>query len=125
MTRKRILVTDESLKSGLEAAGYTVRTAADVQEALWAFRIFQPDLVVLPDRMRRENGYRVSRIMKSLARVNPDLKEPRVVLLAESEPEGTLLAFSQADGVLLRPFGTPELIDRVAALLAQAPLTVA
>jgi CheY-like chemotaxis protein len=120
MTRKRILVTDETLAADLERAGYTVRTAASGQEALWAFRIFGPDLVVLAARTRRENGYRISRILKSLVRVNDDLKEPAVLLLADSEPEASLVAFAQADAVLLSPFVPGALLEKVASLLSRA-----
>jgi CheY-like chemotaxis protein len=134
---KRILVAEDEqgiatmMREVLERAGYTVRTVFDGHEALANYRTYRPDLILLDVMMPKENGYRVARVIKSLARVNPELKEPVILLLTgrrldhDRERESTMMLYSKADAVLSKPFTTKELIDQVEALLSEAATTAA
>lgn len=130
MSSPTILVADdepdvvESLRFRLQQEGWEVATATDGLEALGAARSIQPDLVLLDVMMPRENGYRISRMLREdeARRVYPG--GLRIVLLTarnlahEPERERIFLEFSRADLMLYKPFDLEELVERIAGLLA-------
>ncbi len=130
MTRKTILIVDDepdillTSQFQLEQEGYEVSTAINGWEALGAVRAIQPDLVVLDVMMPKENGYRVSKMIKEdvvSGRIKPT---PVIIVTArkldkDPEREGMFEAFSQADTVIYKPFDLDELVKNVKGLLEE------
>src|SRR5512140_3626082 len=95
--KKRILVVDDNkiintvLRHILEQNGFEVETAFDGQEALHKVGTFKPHAVILDVMMPKENGYRVSRLIKTLYRHLQVGRVPKVLLLTarrlDDEPE--------------------------------------
>ena len=71
--------------------------------------------------MPRENGYRVSRMIKSLGRHFG--RVPRIVLVTsrnlgdDPEREESMNSFSMADAVLYKPFKFADLLERIQTLI--------
>ena len=106
----------------LEQEGFRVHTAQDGEGALAAYYRYQPSLVVLDVVLPKENGYRVSRAIKSS--VDLRLGAPPPVLLItgrrldnDAGRESTMMAFSKADGVLYKPFEFHEFLATIHGLL--------
>ena len=124
---KKVLVVDDernlarAVGEYLESHGYLIRTASDGLEALRVFKSFRPHAMVLDVMMPRENGYRVSRMIKTLGpRVG---HVPKIVLVTsrnlgnDPEREETLNSFSMADAVLYKPFKFNDLLERIHTLI--------
>lgn len=128
---KRVLVVDdeacvlELVTEALEREGYRVAGAADGQAALGQVEGFRPHLLVLDVIMPRENGYRVSRRVKSQDGVASD-PVPKVLLVTgrrlddDPERESMFMDFSMADAILYKPFEIRELLARVQELIGEA-----
>jgi DNA-binding response OmpR family regulator len=95
---------------------YRVIEAAGGEQALKAMRDRVPDLVVSDVRMQGMDGYALCRAI----RADPELEfVPIVLLTAAAASEDRVVGFeSGADGYLSKPFEMPELLARVAQLLA-------
>jgi CheY-like chemotaxis protein len=121
----------ESLRFRLTQEGYEVVTATDGLEALGAVRSSQPALVLLDVMMPRENGYRVSRMLREDEARGVYPRGLQIVLLtarnltSQPDRERIFLEFSRADLMLYKPFDLEELVDRVGELLAGEPAAVA
>ena len=124
--RVRILVVDDdkffnrSVQVYLERNGFEVESAFEGKEALRKAMQWKPALVVLDVMLPQENGYRVSRLLKSLSKLGRTVC-PRVLLvtarrLDDPDREEVFRQFSLADGVLYKPFELPILLERVRAL---------
>ena len=119
MDKKRILVVEDdfNIRSGLlallETNGYLVRTAADGEEGLAAFRREAPDLVLLDVMMPGKNGYEVCRaIRESPSRV------PIIMLTAKDDELDKVAGLEAgADDYIVKPFGVRELHARIQAVL--------
>lgn len=134
MSSPKILVADdepdvlESLRFRLLQEGYEVATATDGLETLGAARSGQPDLVLLDVMMPRENGYRISRMLREDEARGVYPGGLRIVLLTarnlapEPDRERIFLDFSGADLMLYKPFGLEELVERIGDLLAGEPV---
>ncbi len=119
----RVLVVEDnhniliSIEFLLKNAGYTVITAGDGVRGWAALEDHQPDLVVLDIMLPALDGFELCRRV----RATPALKTTRVVILSarglDSEIEKGL--HLGADAYLRKPFGTRELLDTVARLLAR------
>jgi len=130
MSSAKILVADdepdavESLRFRLQQEGWEVVTAIDGLEALGAARSARPDLVLLDVMMPRENGYRISRMLREDEAHGVYAEGLRIVLLTarnlafEPERERIFLDFSGADLMLYKPFDLEELVGRIGGLLA-------
>lgn len=137
MSFPKIVVADdepdvvESLRFRLTQEGYEVVTATDGLEALGAVRSSQPALVLLDVMMPRENGYRVSRMLREDEARGVYPRGLQIVLLtarnltSQPDRERIFLEFSRADLMLYKPFDLEELVDRVGELLAGEPAAVA
>ncbi len=124
---KRVLVVDDEasivrmVTASLEKSGYIVETAASGDEALQTLREFWPDILVLDVMMPRLNGYRVSRMVKLLAKTNA-LRAPKIILVTsrnlggDPEREEVMGGFSMADGTLYKPFYPKDLLDKIKAV---------
>lgn len=122
---RKILVVDdepsirESMAEMLQLHGYEVDTAVDGFDAIDVAERFHPDMLVLDVTMPRENGYRVSRALKS----RTDRPAPRILIVTarrtddDAEREALFLEFSMADGIMYKPFHLADLLDRIRHLL--------
>jgi DNA-binding response OmpR family regulator len=125
----RILIVEDDpataafLAENLEADGFEVATASGAGEAMRAVDLRQPDLVVLDVILDDGSGLEVlDRIRASdgtSARIDPDV--PVLVLSGRGSEIERVRGFDRgADDYLVKPFGYPELIARVRALLRRA-----
>jgi DNA-binding response OmpR family regulator len=123
-----ILVVDddldilETISFALEMEGYRVLQARNGWEALGAVRVYQPDLVILDVILPKENGYRVSRIIKDDIEKGVYSKDIIVLLLtakASHDPDGIEKAkeFSHAEHLVYKPFEMAQLTKGVRELL--------
>ena len=127
--KPRILVADdeldilETLIFTLQQEGYEVSSAKDGEEALRRARELEPDLILLDVMMPKENGYRVSKILKEEMAAEKLSKDIKIVLLTardlsgDAEREEMFMKFSQADEILYKPFELEELVHRIGAIL--------
>lgn len=125
---QRVLVVDDEesvrdlIVQALEGEGYRVETAVDGEAALAKVNAFRPNLVMLDVIMPKENGYRVSRRIKTGDGVECD-PVPKILLVTgrrlddDPDREDMFMDFSMADGIFYKPFDLNDLIQRVHALI--------
>ncbi len=114
----RILIVDdepvaaEYHRAILTAAGMSVRTTADPEEALETVREFRPDLVLLDMYMPKCSGHDLAALIRQV----PDfLSVPIIFLSAETDKAKQLSAMRVgADGFLTKPIAREELVVSVA-----------
>ncbi|MBF0583036.1 MAG: response regulator [Magnetococcales bacterium] len=116
-----ILIVDDvpnivlSLEFLMKKEGFSVRSAADGEEALQAMADKKPDLVLLDIMMPKRNGYDVCEAI----RANSQWQTVRIVMLTakgrEVEQEKGLAL--GADAYVTKPFSTRDLVRRVRSLL--------
>jgi len=122
-----LLVDDDKLAhrivgNFLEANCFVVHSAFDGREALAALRTFAPDVLILDVVLPGENGYRVSRAIKTLASHIPGLETPKIVLATarsladDPEREETMLGYSMADVMLYKPLDLEQLLAKLQEL---------
>jgi two-component system alkaline phosphatase synthesis response regulator PhoP len=118
---KKILVVDDeptllaTLKYSLEQENYEVLTASDGEAAVETARSAQPDLIVLDLMLPGMSGIEVCRVLRKETFV------PVLMLTAkDSEVDKVVGLEIGADDYMTKPFGMPELLARVRALLRRA-----
>jgi two-component system response regulator MtrA len=106
---------------GLQAAGFTVATAADGLAGLEQWQAAPPDLVLLDVMLPRLDGLEVCRAIRRESTV------PIVMLTARADTIDVVVGLEAgADDYVRKPFEMPELIARVrAAVRRQRPLGTA
>ena len=115
-----LLVEDDpdlrsSLSASLTGQGYSVREAGAVRDAVAAWGAARPDLILLDLGLPDADGLSVVR------RVRRDATTPILVISARHQERDRVEALELgADDYLTKPFGIPELIARVRALLRRA-----
>jgi two-component system KDP operon response regulator KdpE len=113
-----VLVVDDepailrALTAGLEARGFTVRTAATGHAALEGIALDVPDVVVLDLNLPDVDGVEVCRRVREWSDV------PIIVLSAEGSERRKVIALDEgADDYVTKPFSMAELLARVRVAL--------
>lgn len=113
-----ILVVDDEasirriLQMRLEMIGYSVVTASDGEEALSAFRLLTPDLIVLDVMMPKLDGYGVCQELRKESDV------PIIMLTALGDVADRITGLELgADDYMTKPFSPKELEARIACVL--------
>ena len=115
----KILVVDDELtllstiQAYLEREGYEVQTAADGRAALYHYRNFDPDLIVLDIMLPEIDGLEVLRQLRQ------DSDEVYVIMLtAKADETDKVIGLGMgADDYLTKPFSPRELVARIKAAL--------
>lgn len=117
----RLLVVDDEpdiqmvVKARLEAAGYSVETAADGLDALRQVRANPPDLVVLDVMLPGMDGFAVCAMLK---RDQHFSRIPIIMLSARTRPQDRSTGANVgADAYLAKPFQPAELLGEIRRLL--------
>jgi len=123
MKQATILVVDDEprivrlVRSNLEPAGYKILTAADGEQGLRMAEMHDPDLIILDIMMPGMDGWEVCRRVREFSTV------PIVMLTAKGDEQDKVKGLEiGADDYLPKPFGIPELLARVRAVLRRAKL---
>jgi len=99
----------------LEKEGYEVRTAADGNAAVEAFRTLPPDLVILDVMLPGMDGYEVLKTVRRSGSI------PVIMVTARGETFDKVLCLELgADDYIVKPFDGKELTARVKAVLRRA-----
>ena len=121
LPEQRVLVVDDEAPlrdfvcRNLEVRGYRVETAANGLQALAQFKRQTFDLVILDLMMPLMDGLETTRRLRQESTV------PVVVLSALGEEADKVAALELgADDYLTKPFGVPELLARVKAVLRRS-----
>ena len=117
MDTKLLIVDDdpnicEMLRLYLENEGYKVKTASDGAEGVAAFKIYEPDLVLLDIMMPKKDGWQVCREIREIS------TKPVIMITAKGEVFDKVLGLELgADDFLVKPFDMKELSARIKAVL--------
>lgn len=118
---QKVLVVDdepqilEVVQKYLAREGFQVSTARNGEEALTAFHLGKPDLVVLDLMLPKMDGMEVFKRLRSLYAV------PVIMLTAKGEETDRVVGLELgADDYLTKPFSPRELVARVKAVLRRA-----
>ena len=114
----KILVVDDDknicdlLRMYLEKEGYEVKTASDGVEGVTAFRMYEPDMVLLDIMMPKKDGWQVCREIREHS------SKPIIMITAKGEEADKVEGLEcGADDYVTKPFGMMELIARVKAVI--------
>jgi DNA-binding response OmpR family regulator len=121
---QRILVVDDDkqivrlVRAYLEQAGFQVFTAYEGSTALHVIRRERPDLVVLDLMLPDQDGWDLTRIVRS----DPTLADmPIIMLTARIEDADKIVGLELgADDYITKPFNPREVVARVRAVLRRA-----
>jgi two-component system KDP operon response regulator KdpE len=121
MRETSVLIVDdekpirEFVQKNLDVRGFRVRVATNGMEALAIFKSQHIDLVILDIIMPHLNGLEVTHQIRQISTV------PIIILTALGEESDKVKAFDMgADDYLTKPFGVPELLARVKAVLRRS-----
>jgi DNA-binding response OmpR family regulator len=121
--KETVLVADDDprllrlVQYNLQQAGYRVVTAPDGNKALRLAETEGPDLILLDIRMPLMDGLEVCRRVRNFSTV------PIIMVTAKDSEEDKVAGLDAgADDYLTKPFGAPELMARVRAVLRRAKL---
>jgi two-component system phosphate regulon response regulator PhoB len=123
MAARILIVEDEEpltmlLRYNLEAAGYTVDSAARGDEAELKLRESTPDLVVLDWMLPAVSGIEICRRLRAQPATS---KLPIIMLTARGEESERVRGLTTgADDYVVKPFSVSELMARINALLRRA-----
>ena len=119
----KILVVDDDLnicdvlKMYLENEGYEVKTANEGSEAITAFKIYEPDLVLLDIMLPRKDGWQVCREIREMS------SKPVIMITAKGEVFDKVLGLELgADDFIVKPFDMKEVSARVKAVLRRSTM---
>ena len=110
----RLLVVDDDinicdlLKIYFESECYEVKTAGDGAEGISAFKMYDPDLVLLDIMMPKKDGWQVCREIREIS------SKPVIMITAKGEIFDKVLGLELgADDFVVKPFDMKELSARV------------
>lgn len=123
MKKTRILLVDDEpsivkfLRANLEAKDYGVLAATNGAEALQAFEMTLPDLVILDIMMPKMDGFEVCQRIR-------EWSPAPIIMLSALGDEGDKVKCLElgADDYITKPFGAGELIARVKAVLRRTEI---
>jgi two-component system KDP operon response regulator KdpE len=102
----------------LERSGYAWRAATTGREALRLFYSTHPDIVLLDLALPEMDGWQVCERIRELSQV------PIIMLTARAEEQAKVRGLQLgADDYITKPFGFPELLARVQAVLRRAGMS--
>ncbi len=114
----KILIADDDtnicdlLKLYLENEGYEIVTANNGIKTVSAFKIYEPDLVLLDIMMPGKDGWQVCREIREIS------SKPIIMITAKSEVFDKVLGLELgADDFITKPFDMKEVSARVKAVL--------
>ena len=106
----------EALVVGLKREGFLVKVARDGAEALSAFDVVRPDLVLLDVMLPKVSGIDVCRELRGRSRV------PIIMVTAKGSEIDTVVGLEVgADDYVTKPYRLRELVARMRAVLRRAP----
>src|SRR5918911_4416 len=117
VTRKILVVDDEPslqkmLMHALEREGFQVQSASDGEEALEAFKVYEPHLIILDIMLPKMDGTEVIR------RVRAQSDVPVIMLTAKDDEIDRVVGLELgADDYVTKPFAVRELVARVRAIM--------
>ncbi|MBQ8404018.1 MAG: response regulator transcription factor [Clostridia bacterium] len=118
MMKTKILMIDddsnicESVKLYLEHEGYDVKIANDGIQGIDAFKVYDPDIVLLDIMMPKKDGWQVCREIREISSV------PIMMITAKGEVFDKVLSLELgADDYLVKPFDMRELSAKTKAIL--------
>ena len=118
MTDTKLLIVDDDLnicdmlKLYFENEGYKVKTASDGVEGVNAFKMYEPDLVLLDIMMPKKDGWQVCREIREIS------SKPVIMITAKGEVFDKVLGLELgADDFMVKPFDMKELSARIKAVL--------
>ena len=120
MEQRILIVEDEDwvvriVKGYLREEGFRIQVASDGQQALDAFRAFQPHLIILDLMLPAMDGLEVAR------RVRKSSEVPIIMLTARGDEADRVAGLEiGADDYVVKPFSPRELVSRVRAVLRRA-----
>ena len=120
MATKILIVEDDVniadlLRLYLEKEGYAVTIANDGGKGLEAFRLGQPNLVLLDIMLPVMDGWAVCRAIRA------ESKTPVIMLTAKGETEDKVTGLKTgADDYITKPFEMPEVLARIEAVLRRS-----
>jgi DNA-binding response OmpR family regulator len=127
-TRGVLVVEDDQrtaafLVDNLRADGFRVAVAAEADEAVRAIEVRRPDLVLLDLSLGEASGLTVLDRVRAAdglgTRIDPGL--PVIILSGRGAEIDRLRGFARgADDYVVKPFGYPEVLARVEAVLRRA-----
>src|SRR5579863_3679256 len=105
----------EALVIGLKREGFLVKVARDGAEALDAFDVVRPDLVLLDVMLPKVSGIDVCRALRGKSRV------PIIMVTAKGSEIDTVVGLEVgADDYVTKPYRLRELVARMRAVLRRA-----
>lgn len=114
----KILVIDDDvnicdlLSMYLQKEGYEVRTANDGLEGMTAFRMYEPDLVLLDIMLPKKDGWQICREIREHS------SKPIIMITAKGETIDKVLGLELgADDFIVKPLEMKEVFARIKAVL--------
>ncbi len=117
MSTKILVIDDdpnicEMVRLYLENEGYEIKTAADGVEGVTAFKLYEPDLVLLDIMLPKKDGYQVCREIREVS------SKPVIMVTAKGDVFDKVLGLELgADDFVVKPYDMKELSARVKAVL--------
>ena len=117
MSTKILVIDDDAnicelLRIFLENEGYKVKSAGDGAEGIVAFKMYEPDLVLLDIMLPKKDGWQVCREIREMS------QKPIIMITAKGEVFDKVLGLELgADDFIVKPFDPKEISARVKAVL--------
>ena len=117
METKLLIIDDDPnicdmMRLYFQNEGYKVKTANDGIEGMAAFKLFNPDMVLLDLMMPKKDGWQVCREIREIS------SKPVIIITAKGEVFDKVLCLELgADDFIVKPFDLKEISARIKAVL--------